>query len=136
MMNAQLQPHVSVIHGTTSGATSAPTLVPELNTPVASARSFFGNHSAVALIEAGKLPASPSASANRARLKPATVPTRLTKAKPVEAEMSTDGIAGPLYRCATACPIAARLQNEMARAKPIFVPSRSISGPTASRPIA
>jgi hypothetical protein len=37
---------VSVIQGTAIGTTSAPTLVPELKIPVASARSFFGNHSA------------------------------------------------------------------------------------------
>ena len=48
-----------VIHGTTSGATTAPMLVPELKMPVASARSRFGNHSATVLIAAGKLPASP-----------------------------------------------------------------------------
>ena len=34
-------------------------LAPELNIPVASARSFLGNHSAVVLMAAGKLPASP-----------------------------------------------------------------------------
>ena len=37
-------------------SSSAPTLVPELKMPVARARSFFGNHSATVLIEAGKLP--------------------------------------------------------------------------------
>ena len=47
-------------------------LVPELKMPVASARSFFGNHSAVTLIAAGKLPASPNPSASRAKMKPAT----------------------------------------------------------------
>ena len=34
--------------------------------PVASARSFLGNHSAIALIEAGKLPDSPRPSEKRA----------------------------------------------------------------------
>ena len=38
--------------------------------PVASARSFLGNHSATVLMEAGKLPASPSPSRNRMRAKP------------------------------------------------------------------
>ena len=61
-----------VIHGTTSGVASAPTFVPELKMPVASARSRFGNHSATTLIAAGKFPASPSPSANRAKMKPAT----------------------------------------------------------------
>ena len=37
------------------GVSNAPTFVPELKMPVASARSFFGNHSAVALMAAGKL---------------------------------------------------------------------------------
>jgi hypothetical protein len=95
-MNAHSHPQVNVIHGTAIGASSAPTFVPELKRPVASARSFLGNHSATALIEAGKLPASPSPSANRARLNPATVLVSVTKAKPVVAEISTEGIAGPL----------------------------------------
>ena len=47
-------------------------LVPELKSPVANARSFAGNHSAVALIAAGKLPASPIPSAKRAAMNPAT----------------------------------------------------------------
>ena len=71
-MNAQYQPYASVIHGTMSGATTAPMLVPELKMPVANARSRFGNHSATILIDAGKFPASPMPSANRAAMKPAT----------------------------------------------------------------
>ncbi len=71
-MNAQYQPYVIVIQGTTSGVTSAPTFVPELKMPVASARSRFGNHSATVLIDAGKLPASPSPSRKRIAMKPAT----------------------------------------------------------------
>ena len=39
--------------GTERGATMAPKLVPELKIPVAKARSFLGNHSAVALIAIG-----------------------------------------------------------------------------------
>ena len=57
--NASSQPQVVTIQGTDSGANMAPTLVPELNIPVANALSFFGKYSAVALIAAGKLPASP-----------------------------------------------------------------------------
>ena len=71
-MKAHFQPHVSVIHGTISGVSSAPMFVPELNNPVAKARSRFGNHSATTLIAAGKLPASPRPSRNRAPMKPAT----------------------------------------------------------------
>ena len=44
-----------MIHGTISGAITAPMLVPELKRPVANARSFNGNHSATALIAAGKV---------------------------------------------------------------------------------
>ena len=57
MTNAQYQPYRTVIHGTTIGVTIAPTLVPELKMPVASARSFFGNHSATLLIAGGKVAA-------------------------------------------------------------------------------
>ena len=41
------------------GARIAPTLAPELKMPVASERSHCGNHSAVVLMAAGKLPDSP-----------------------------------------------------------------------------
>src|SRR3569833_1361817 len=58
--NEALHPKCSATHGTTSGATIAPTPAPELKVPVASARSCGGNHSAVALIAAGKLQHSPS----------------------------------------------------------------------------
>ena len=64
--NAQRQPRLSAIHGTTSGAMIAPMFVPELKMPVASARSDFGNHSATVLIAAGKLPDSPRPRPNRA----------------------------------------------------------------------
>ena len=60
-IKAVSQPHSSAMTGTVSGARIAPTLAPELKMPVANARSFFGKYSAVALIAAGKLPASPMA---------------------------------------------------------------------------
>src|SRR6266540_576557 len=72
-MNAQRQPHVSAIQGTRSGVTIAPVLVPALKIPVASARSFFGNHSATALIAPGKLADSPSPKRARAAENPAVV---------------------------------------------------------------
>src|SRR5436190_21907319 len=72
-MKAARQPHLEVIQKTTGGVTIAPMLVPELKIPVASARSFFGNHSATVLIAAGKLPASPRPRKNRATPKPRTV---------------------------------------------------------------
>src|SRR5215471_4638851 len=72
---ADRHPQVKASHGTTAGATIAPTLAPELNRAVAKARSFRGNHSATALIAEGKLPPSPSPSATRAVAKPVTLPT-------------------------------------------------------------
>ena len=53
-----------------------PTLVPELKMPVASARSFCGNHMPTALMEAGKLAASAMPSTKRTMTKPSTVATR------------------------------------------------------------
>src|SRR4051812_31922133 len=67
-MNAARQPNVRAIQGTTSGVMIAPTLLPALKIPVASARSRDGNHSATVLIDAGKLPDSPRPSPNRAML--------------------------------------------------------------------
>ena len=48
-------------HGTSRAAIIAPIFVPLLNIPKARARSFFGNHSAIVLFDAGKRPASPTA---------------------------------------------------------------------------
>ena len=56
MTNASYQPHFATIIGTRSGVASAPMFVPELKIPVASARSFFGNHSATLLIAAHQAP--------------------------------------------------------------------------------
>ena len=50
--------------------TITPTFVPELNNPVASARSRCGNHCPIALIDAGKFPASAAPRKNRATAKP------------------------------------------------------------------
>ena len=80
--NAQYQPMASVIHGTASGVIRAPTLVPELKIPVAKARSRFGNHSATALMEAGKLPASPKPRRRRATMKPTTEPEYTSPTRP------------------------------------------------------
>src|SRR5579859_6587028 len=73
---AHLQPQFRAIQGTISGPMIAPTLDPELNSPVASARSLLGNHSATVLIAAGKLPASPSPNAKRAAPKANAVRAR------------------------------------------------------------
>ena len=65
-MNAIRQPKASVMTGTISGVTTAPTLAPALKMPVASARSFAGNHSVTDLRPAGKLPLSPMPRMKRA----------------------------------------------------------------------
>src|ERR1700719_1548167 len=67
--NAERQPQCEAMRGAISGATIAPTLVPALKIPVAKERSFLGNHSATHLMLAGKTPASPKPSAERAAAK-------------------------------------------------------------------
>src|SRR5258705_12066841 len=69
-MKAACQPKRIASIGTRAGAMIAPTFDPELKMPVASARSFFGNHSATTLMLAGKLPDSPRPRRNRAKLNP------------------------------------------------------------------
>ena len=67
MMKAISQPNFIASGGMHSGAASAPTEAPALKMEVAKARSFFGKYSAVTLMAAGKLPASPSARMPRQR---------------------------------------------------------------------
>src|SRR5690606_11520848 len=73
MMNTYCQPKETCIQGVINSASTTPTLVPELNIPAASARSFFGNHSDTAFIPAGKFPASPSPKPIRSSVNPVTV---------------------------------------------------------------
>jgi len=72
-MNAISQPYLAAMTGTVMGAIRAPTCAPELNMLVENARSFLGKNSAVVLMAAGKLPASPRASTNRAKMKRVTL---------------------------------------------------------------
>src|SRR5690606_19034477 len=67
------QPQWAAIIGMLNGANRAPTVAPALKILVAKALSFFGKNSAVALIAAGKLPASPSASTILAKIKRVTL---------------------------------------------------------------
>src|SRR5437867_1281558 len=103
------QPHVSAIQGTRRGVTIAPVFVPALKMPVASARSFLGNHSATALMAPGKF--ADSATPSRARA----------------AENR------PVVR-ANACAMAARLHATTAGANPRRTPIRSNSRPAARNP--
>ena len=84
--------------------TITPTLVPELKMPVASARSFCGNHIATALMDAGKLAASATPRMKRMMMKPMTVATR-------------------------PCPAAATDQRISAIASAFFTPKRSTNTP-------
>jgi hypothetical protein len=108
---AARQPNRSARTGTRSGASTAPTFDPALNTPVASARSRRGNHSAVVFTAAGKFPASPSPRKKRATPNP-------------NAEL------------ARACPAAASDQATSAMAYPARVPTRSMNRPSTRNPIA
>src|SRR5713226_6861264 len=97
---ADCQPQVSTIQGTTAGAMIAPTFAPELNMLVASARSFFGNQSATALMAEGKFPPSPRPSAMRAVTNPEKLPTN-------------------------ACAVATALHTLLPPASPRFAPTPS-----------
>ena len=123
-MKAACQPHSAAIHGTLRGASTAPMLAPELKMPVANERSRLGKYSAVALIAAGKLPASPIASSARASMKPAT--DTGTAAMPTAA--ITVPSAAPIGM-ANACEIAPSDQTVMARMKACLVPRRSTTRP-------
>ena len=107
---AACQPQFTAIQGTTSGVKTAPIFAPELNIPVASARSLRGNHSVTALTAAGELPASPNPSAKRATPNPITL-------------------------WASPCAAQAALQRATDNEYPARAPSRSMSEPNASNPI-
>ena len=63
-----------------AGAIRAPIEAPELKIDVAKARSFFGKYSAVTLMAAGKLPASPRASMHLAARKSHTLVEAIARA--------------------------------------------------------
>src|SRR5712675_1011863 len=90
MIKAHFHPHATAMNGTDNGAKTAPMLAPELNIPVANALSFFGNHSAIVLMAAGKFPDSATPKVARA-------------------------IMNPNVLCANAWPTAARLQSNPAK---------------------
>ena len=60
-MKAISQPQARANRGIVAGAANAPTEAPLLKMEVENARSFLGKYSAVTLMAAGKLPASPTA---------------------------------------------------------------------------
>jgi len=112
MINTHLHdPREAIISGIKRGAITDPTLAPPLKRPVASALSFFGNHSAIVFILAGKFPASLNPSPSRAK-------------------------ANPNQLRAAAWNMLAILHNPTASAKPQRVPILSITYPTNRVPAA
>ena len=115
----------------------APTFAPELKIPVAKARSFFGKYSAVALIAAGKLPASPSASTQRQTTKAVTLTIEIcaTRSAPC-ARRNASAFSRPTHRSVTtphtACSAAPSDQTAIDHAYPFFVPTRSTKRPANS----
>ena len=105
-MKAARQPQASTMAGMIRGVTIAPMLVPALNRPVAKARSFLGNHSAMAFTPPGKAPPSPTPRATRAAM-------------------------NPVVERAKAFDMCASCQIRKARPKPNRAPSLSITRPKA-----
>ena len=89
--NAISQPNAAARGGMVAGATRAPTDAPALKMEVANARSFLGKYSAVVLMAAGKLPASPRARMPRAARKSHTLTDAIASA--AEEPVSTAFIA-------------------------------------------
>ena len=127
------------------GAARAPTVAPALKILVAKARSFFGKYSAVALIAAGKFPASPNASTKRAKMKRTTLTLSTFEifATPAMASLAPSNptnhspatipeVAIPQNACNTA-PID---QMKIAHRNPFFVSIQSIKRPANNIPTA
>jgi len=90
-----LQPRRSAVNAIRGGAISAPVLDPALKIPIALPRSFAGNHSDIALVAAGQLPASPTP-----RRKRKTARLRTPRAKrwtKVAADHHTNMTANPHF---------------------------------------
>ena len=111
------------------GVIKAPMLLPELNSPVANARSRRGCHSLTALTAAGKLPPSANPNPIRAAAKPSTVPNTNTCPEP-----RPKGIGIVILRSTGSRPTnpwatAATLHTPTANANPNRTPIRSNSRP-------
>src|SRR6185503_2923110 len=111
IINAASQPQCFPIHGTVSGASTAPILAPELKIPVDNDLSFLGKYSAVAFIAAGKFPASPNASIALENIKPKTE----MENPAMPNQPNTAATPSPIGTAA-ACTIAANDQMTMAHA--------------------
>ena len=128
MINAISHPQNFAMSGIERGAAKAPTDEPALKIDVAKARSFFGKYSAVTLIAAGKLPASPIARTLRQARNSQTdvvIPIMPTKPIALRAEEPTPQ---------TACIHAPSDQMKIAHKYPFFVPSQSMNLPAKRLP--
>ncbi|MNR50132.1 hypothetical protein D3C85_1696050 [compost metagenome] len=106
-------------------------MVPPLKNPVAKDLSFLGKYSAVALIAAGKFPASPNPNTALETINP-TIETEVT---PMPINPKTVDTPCPIGM-AKACIIAPIDQIIMAHAYPFLVPSLSIIRPAKSMEMA
>ena len=99
--NAISHPQALASNGMLKGAIRAPIEAPALKMEVAYARSFFGKYSAVTLMAAGKLPASPSARMQRATRKQyMLIVASITTTSPVAA-ISSAALCIPTYSSVT-----------------------------------
>ena len=89
--------------GMVAGATRAPMDAPELKIEVAKALSFLGKYSAVTLMAAGKLPASPRARMQRAATKSQTLVEAMAKAA---AEPFSTAVIAEAFSNPSMCTVA------------------------------
>jgi len=132
-MKAISQPHALASKGIVNGATKAPIEAPALKIEVAYARSFLGKYSAVTLIAAGKLPASPSANTQRAARKQyILIVAMVTTTSPV-APINSAALCRPT-KCSVTIPQKAWRQapadhTPIAQRNPFLVPIQSMKRP-------
>ncbi len=86
-MNVVFQPTYAYRKATSGGAMIEPTEAPAPKMPWPSARSRTGNHSAIALVAPGQLPASPTPSKARNRANDRAL--RATKCRPIDTDHTT-----------------------------------------------
>ena len=143
MMKAISQPIAFANNGIVAGAANAPTDAPALKIAVAKARSFFGKYSAVTLIAAGKLPASPSPKIKRqARnnhtltIETVAISSELASNARRAPTESNSGINQVVAIAQPACITAPNDHTMMAIRYPFFVPIQSMNLPANKQKMA
>ncbi len=135
--------------GIVRGAANAPIVAPALKIAVASALSFFGKYSAVALIAAGKFPDSPIAKTTREKIINTTLTLIISPTSPpifINCSIDSRAPANPTNQLPVTIPdvpipqIACRHapidQRKIAQRKPFLVPSQSTNRPANNMAIA